>query len=611
MHLEAREAGNDQDLVDLNIDPSSITFPPNKYVTEWSPIGEAFRDLHTGVAVVRWTENEVLTRYRFRANRQKDGSSTPSLLVEALVLDAATGTWSAMGAPKKQLLSATASMAIKIASLELAWYSPIPAFRLTTAMGFTRSSMEVSNPSEIKYRWIIQAAMAASEAGKSIHTLEEYETYMRMAVPCSAVNTTEVAFALPYPFKELDPVPSSQGRTVVFRRGMKGKVIHRPNPVKPTPTPTHPGKYNTKPKGPKLESSVLPQDAPRHLRELAEKLFNASVASSTAKKYSSTEKYMTLLESEMGRKFSFPLSAPDYSLVLTSLAARGLSTGTIRSYLAGARRMSIARGAEPSPTPELAKQLLKGYDNVRRDPRAAVLTSTHRPITIPVLRLLGHAANTHWKGDSFDMLSFWVVCLVSFWGALRIGEVLGKSTTSFSPKSDLLGSDVLHLSSTSFAWWIRDPKVTKQFGDVVEIWSVPAFPDIDPFKAFSTFWRLRAEKGFPLSSPLFMRSGGDILTATHFNRCLQSLLNHYAVELDLASNSWTGHSFRAGLPTLLQSLGFSDEQIKVWGRWASSVFQTYAKDMDRRMQVQRGILDVIHMIKAKVDGTPIPPTSTS
>merc|ERR1712143_120308 len=112
-----------------------------------------------------------------------------------------------------------------------------------------------------------------------------------MTFPCSAVNTTEVAFALPYPFKELDPVPSSQGRTVVFRRGKKGKVIHRPKPIKPTPTPTHPGKYNTESKGPKLEPSILPQDAPRHLRELAEKLFNASVASSTAKKHSSAEKH--------------------------------------------------------------------------------------------------------------------------------------------------------------------------------------------------------------------------------------------------------------------------------------------------------------------------------
>ena len=203
-----------------------------------------------------------------------------------------------------------------------------------------------------------------------------------------------------------------------------------------------------------------------------------------------------------------------------------------------------------------------------------------------------------------------MVCLASFWGALRIGEVLGKSTTSFSPESDLLGSDVLHLSPTSFAWWIRDPKVSRQFGDVVEIWSVPAFPDIDPFQAFSTFWRIRTEKGFPLSSPLFMRSGGDILTASHFNKCLQSLLSHYAVELDLSNNSWTGHSFRSGLPTLLQSLGFSDEEIKAWGRWASAVFQTYAKDLDRRMQVQRGILDVMHIIKARVDGGPLPPTST-
>ena len=32
------------------------------------------------------------------------------------------------------------------------------------------------------------------------------------------------------------------------------------------------------------------------------------------------------------------------------------------------------------------------------------------------------------------------------------------------------------------------------------------------------------------------------------------------------------------------------------------MFQTYAKDMDKRMQVQRGILDVMSMIKARVDG---------
>ena len=342
--------------------------------------------------------------------------------MEALVLDASTGTWSAMGAPKKQLLLATASMAIKLASMELAWYSPVPAFRLTTAMGFTRSSMEVTIPSELKYRWIIQAAMAGSEAGKTIHTREEYDSYMAMAVPCSAISSTDVAFALPYPFKELDPVPSSQGRTIVFRRGKKGKVIHRPRPNKPTPTPTHPNKYNTEAKGPKLDASKGGPPAPQEVgREAVQRLgsvLNGQEVQhrSTAKKYNTAAKHMAQLESELGRKLPFPLSPADYSLVLTSLAAKGLSIGSIRTYLAGARRLSIARGAEPSPTPELAKQILKGYENMNRDPKAAVLASKHRPITIPMLRLLGHAANTYWEGDSFDQLSFWVVCLASFWG---------------------------------------------------------------------------------------------------------------------------------------------------------------------------------------------------
>ena len=230
----------------------------------------------------------------------------------------------------------------------------------------------------------------------------------------------------------------------------------------------------------------------------------------------------------------------------------------------------------------------------------------HRPVTIHLLRLLGHAANTYWEGDSFDRLSFWVVCLTAFWGSLRIGEILGQKTTSFSPGSDLLATDVLNMSSTSFAWWIRDPKVSKQFGDVVEIWSTPQFPEIDPFTSFTAFWRIRNKKGFPLTSPLFMRAGGDVLTAQHFNRCLQSLISHYAVELELSINSWTGHSFRAGLPTLLQSLGFSEEQIKVWGRWSSSVFQIYAKAIDKRMEVQLRILKVMTQIKSHIEGSPHP-----
>ena len=103
-----------------------------------------------------------------------------------------------------------------------------------------------------------------------------------------------------------------------------------------------------------------------------------------------------------------------------------------------------------------------------------------------------------------------------------------------------------------------------------------------------------------------MRAGGDVLSAQHFNRCLQSLISHYSVELELSINSWTGHSFRASLPTLLQSLGFSEEQIKVWGRWSSSVFQIYAKDINKRMEVQQSILKVMTQIKSHIERSPQP-----
>ena len=76
---------------------------------------------------------------------------------------------------------------------------------------------------------------------------------------------------------------------------------------------------------------------------MAEKLFNASVADSTARKYSTASKHVEQLEAELGRKISFPLSPTDSNMILTSLAAKNLSVGTIRSYLAGTKRMATAR----------------------------------------------------------------------------------------------------------------------------------------------------------------------------------------------------------------------------------------------------------------------------
>ena len=79
-------------------------------------------------------------------------------------------------------------MAVKLAVVDIAWYSPIPAFRLIMAMGYMRSSVNVPMPKEYKYRWIIQVALKKSDGGRSAKDREEYDGYMKLDTPFSVVK---------------------------------------------------------------------------------------------------------------------------------------------------------------------------------------------------------------------------------------------------------------------------------------------------------------------------------------------------------------------------------------------------------------------------------------
>ena len=91
------------------------------------------------------------------------------------------------------------------------------------------------------------------------------------------------------------------------------------------------------------------------------------------------------------------------------------------------------------------------------------------------------------------------------------------------------------MSSSSLAVWIRDPKIPKTFGDVVEVWATPAFPDVDPFTAFCSYWG-RRQRSSPLSQPLFLKADGRIFTHSFFSSTLQALISHYKLELELSAD---------------------------------------------------------------------------
>ena len=74
------------------------------------------------------------------------------------------------------------------------------------------------------------------------------------------------------------------------------------------------------------------------------------------------------------------------------------------------------------------------------------------------------------------------------------------------------------------------------------------------------------------SSPAFRTRKGMVYTAENFNDDLKKLLGPH-----IKYRKLTGHSFRAGLATLMAQAGFEDKDIQSVGRWSSESFKRYIK----------------------------------
>ena len=597
--LDTRDQGADTAEVSFSFDPASVDFISTKSVSSWQNIKSAFPDIHLNQGAMI-NLDEIMVRFRIRSNLTVSGDSNPTLLLEALVVK--DGTWDAVPDTKKMSLSGATASSILLWSAEVEWFSPCPDYRLPTSAGIARSVMGFAMPGEFQYRWAIQVAMIRSDYGKSVSSKEEFEAYWEETYP--TYSSSPVEFWLPDPFPEAELTARDPGRTpraFVFSRN--GKTIVRKAPT--GPKPIKPSKFNTLPGKIVLGGNALPTDAPANLKVMSQSLFNASVSGKTAKGYEGTERKIKHLEAQIGRTFRWPLDSKDLNLFVAHLVSqktkngKRVKPGTIKKHMSGIRRIALSKGIPtPDKIPDLTKTLLKGHKNLCHDPQLAVDEATHRPVSIPLLRLIGHSLSKHWEGTQQDKLTFWTICKVAFWGSFRVGEILSENTTIFSPKSDMLGSDMLWMSDSSFALWIRDPKIRTKYGDVIEIWKTQQIPDLDPWISFAEYWKWRQQ--FPPTWPLFLRADGLCFSHSQFSGIMKDILAHYSRELQLDMNQWTGHDFRSGLPTVLQTAGFSDEEIKKWGRWASSAFMLYTRDYSQRLRVQEKMLGALDRLKSAI-----------
>ena len=103
----------------------------------------------------------------------------------------------------------------------------------------------------------------------------------------------------------------------------------------------------------------------------------------------------------------------------TYMINTGVSKATISGYLTALRHYELAQGvAIPAQNSELSKQLMKGHENVQRNPAVSAFKKQRRPVTGLILKLFGHALAKSAK-SLYEQSLYWTVALVAFWGSFR------------------------------------------------------------------------------------------------------------------------------------------------------------------------------------------------
>ena len=92
---------------------------------------------------------------------------------------------------------------------------------------------------------------------------------------------------------------------------------------------------------------------------------NASLASSTWAKYSSTNKLIKTIEEYYDRQLPFPFSETSTLLFCCYLLTKGYKSETIESHLSSLRAAHLTKGFDPpNLRPVVVQQLLKGNKNL-------------------------------------------------------------------------------------------------------------------------------------------------------------------------------------------------------------------------------------------------------
>lgn len=206
-------------------------------------------------------------------------------------------------------------------------------------------------------------------------------------------------------------------------------------------------------------------------------------------------------------------------------------------------------------------EMLKGYNKLgfRIDSRLPITS----PILTRILEVSGSILPSNYWAHLFNAM-----CTTAFYGFLRIGEV---ATTSPS-------CNVLQLNQVSKL--VNDLGVCCGFQITLSNYkhcynqrpfsiSLTRRPEACPVQTLLSYLQVRGGH----DGPLFQTLDGLPISRRVFNTYLSRVIRTCGLE----PSRYKGHSFRIGAASHAAQCGYSDNQIRLMGRWRSDAFKKYIR----------------------------------
>ena len=252
---------------------------------------------------------------------------------------------------------------------------------------------------------------------------------------------------------------------------------------------------------------------------------------------------------------SIPLSIYQVIMFISYLNLKLYAPTTITTYISALSYVHKFNSVF-DPTSQFVIQKLLAA-SVRIHPTRDV----RLPITIPILQSLIESLQ-HTVSSLYLHKLFKAMFIVSFLGLMRVGEV---TVDRFGKVA--LQSNQIQIFSSHVVVTICEFKhnLSKKPFEIVLPRQTNSL--ICPVTALLEYFQLR---GY-YSGPLFCFPNLTPISRNFFVDNLKQALNFVGLQTSL----YKSHSFRIGGASYYASLGLSDEQIRLLGRWHSNAFRKY------------------------------------